>query len=420
MNENAQSEFESILVIGGGISGMTAAIEAAEVGKEVYLVEKEPFLGGRVAKLNKYFPKLCPPSCGLEINFRRIKQNPKVRLLTSTTVGKVEGSTGNFEVTLTTKPQYVNDNCTACGDCETACEVEIPNPFNLGLSMVKAFHRPFGMAYPAKFTVDKTVLTDEQFAACKAACKYDAIEEAAEEKTFKIKVGSVVIATGWKPYDAMNLTSFGWGKFPNVITNVEMERISSQNGPTGGKILRPSDNREVKTVAFVQCAGSRDKNHLPYCSGVCCLASLKQATYVREQYPDAEIAVFFIDLRTSGRLEDFMVKVREDEKLYLAKGKVADIFEDPETKQLSVKSESTLTNKVPITKFDLVVLATGMVPNDLETEFPVEVRKDEWGFFVPEENGSAIYSTGCAKHPVDVSTAVQDGTGAALKAITRV
>ena len=419
MDQNT-SEYDSILVIGGGISGMTAAIEAAEVGKEVYLVESYPWLGGRVARMHKYFPKLCPPSCGLEINYRRIKQNPKIRVFTSTKVDKIDGQAGSFDVTVTKAADYINDKCTACGDCAEACDVEIENDFNLGMSNTKAFYMSNGMAYPAKYDVQKEALSDEQYAKCKEACKYDAIEDAAEAKTFSLKVGSVVVATGWKPYDASNLESLGWGRFENVVTNVQMERMASLNGPTGGKILRPSDGKEVSKVAFVQCAGSRDKNHLPYCSGICCLASLKQATYVRELYPDAEVAVFFIDLRTQGRLEDFMEKVRSDEKVYLSKGKVSDVFEDPETRELTVKSEGVLTSTVPVDKFDLVVLATGMVPSGFDAELPVELRKDEWGFLVPEENGTGIYSVGCAKHPVDVSTAVQDGTGAAMKAITRV
>ena len=411
---------ESILIIGGGMGGMTAAIEAAEVGKEVYLVESTPYLGGRVARINKYFPKLCPPSCGLEINFRRIKQNPLIRVFTTTKVEKIEGEAGNYEVTVTAEPQWVNEKCTACGDCEAACEVEIDNEYNGGLDKTKAFYMPSKMAYPTRYTVDRGALNDAQFDKCREACKYEAIEQAAESKTFKISVGSVVIATGWKPYNATNLENLGFGKYKDVITNTQMERLSSLGGPTDGKIVRLSDGGEVKSVAFVQCAGSRDKTHLPYCSGVCCLASLKQATYVREQYPDAEIAIFFIDLRTQGRLEDFMEKVRSDDKLYLSKGKVSDVLENTETKKLKVKSEGVLTGAVPVKEFDLVVLATGMVPNDAGIEFPVDVRKDEWGFWVPEENGSAIYSVGCAKHPVDVSTATQDGTGAALKAITRV
>jgi len=411
---------ERILVVGGGIGGMTTAIEAAEVGKEVYLVEATPYLGGRVSRMKKYFPKLCPPSCGLEINFRRIKQNPLIREFTSTKVTKIEGQAGDYQVTLTTDAVWVNEKCTACGDCAKACDVEIDSEYNAGMAKTKAFFMPSVLSYPAKYTVDKAALSDDEFAKCKAACKYDAILEAATEKTFKLNVGSVVIATGWTPYNAKNLDSLGFGKFKDVITNAQMERIASLDGPTGGKILRPGNGQEVKSVAFVQCAGSRDKNHLPYCSGVCCLASLKQASYVRDQYPDARIVVFFIDLRTQGRLEDFMDKVKNDEKLFLSKGKVSDVLENVETGKLKIKSEGVLTDSVPVKEFDLVVLAVGMVPNDAGIEFPTEIRKDEWGFCTPEENGSAIYSAGCAKHPVDVSTTTQDGTGAALKAITRI
>jgi quinone-modifying oxidoreductase, subunit QmoA len=413
----SENEYSSLLVVGGGIAGLTVAVEAAELGREVYLIEEQPFLGGRVSRMNQYFPKLCPPSCGLEINFRRIKQNNNIRVFTSTTVQAVAGESGSFEVTLKSAPAYVNDKCTACGDCAEACEVEIDNPFNLGMDKTKAFHLPYSMAYPLRYAVDRGALTDEQYAKCREACKYDAIEESAEEKTFNLKVGSVVLATGWKPYDAANLENLGYGKFKDVITNVQMERLASKNGPTGGKIVRPSNGEEIKSVAFVQCAGSRDKNHLPYCSGVCCLASLKQATYIREQYPDAEIGVFFIDMRTSGRLEDFMEKVKADEKVYLTKGKAADVKQDDSGK-LTVRSEGTLTKKIPVDQFDLVVLATGMVPNDPGITFAGEVAKDEWGFFVPNAE-TGIVSAGCAKHPVDVSTAVQDGTGAALKAIIR-
>ena len=396
---------------------MTTAIEAAEVGRDVYLVERLPYFGGRVARAHRYFPKLCPPFCGLEINFRRIKQNPKIHAFAETEVVKVEGEPGAYEVTLKTAPAYINDDCTCCGECAEACDVEIADDFNAGLKNVKAFYLAHKMAYPHKYAVKRDALTDEQYAAVRAACKYNAIEEAPEAKEFKINVGSVVIATGWKPYNAANLEALGFGKYPDVITNVQMERFAAQDGPTGGKIVRPSNGEAPKNVAFVQCAGSRDKNHLSYCSGVCCLASLKQATYVREQYPDAEVSVFFIDLRTYGRLEDFMVKVRGDEKIHLAKGKVADVTLDKESGQLVVKSEATIKGKVPTDKFDLVVLATGMQPEELNAEFPAAVRRDDFGFYVPEGNG--VYSVGCAKQPVDVSTAVQDGTGAALKAITR-
>lgn len=419
MSQSANgSEYSSILVIGGGISGMTSAVEAAEVGREVYLVEKESYLGGRVAKLNQYFPKLCPPSCGLEINFRRIKQNHKVRLLTSTVVEAISGSPGSYEVTLKTAPKFVNDNCTACGDCENACDVLIDSEFDYGLGKTKAFYLPYQTTYPMKYTVRRDALTDEQFAKCKAACQYNAIEDAPESKTFNIKVGSIIVATGWKPYDAAAIENLGHGQYKNVITNVQMERLAAISGPTQGNILRPSDNKPAKKVAFVQCAGSRDENYLPYCSGVCCLASLKHTFYLREKDAESVAEIFYIDIRALGRLEDFLNRVKKDENVTLTKGKVAKIEQDDATGDVLVTVEDILGGGKLKRRFDMVVLATGMQPVGLDVKTSQSLMVDDYGFVFGGNLGDGIYGAGCAKRPCDVSTCVQDATAAAAKAMT--
>ncbi|VAX24201.1 Anaerobic respiratory complex protein QmoA, partial [hydrothermal vent metagenome] len=285
----------AILVVGGGISGMTAAIEAAECGRRVYLVEKEAYLGGRVSKMNKYFPKLCPPLCGLEINFRRLRVNPLVTVMTGSEVEKVTGSRGDFTAAIKTAPRYVNEKCVACDDCVKVCPVSRSDDFNYNMSDTKAIYLPHAMAMPAKYVIDMSVCKGEACSECVKACKYDAIELGMEEKTTTVKVASVVYATGWKPYDAGKIENLGYGQIKNVINNVEMERLSAVNGPTGGKIVRRDNGEPVKKVAFVQCAGSRDENHLPYCSSICCLASIKQANYVRDQYPESEVSIFYID-----------------------------------------------------------------------------------------------------------------------------
>lgn len=409
-------EYTSILVVGGGISGMTTAIEAAEVGREVFLVEKENYLGGRVSRMNLYFPKLCPPSCGLEINFRRIKDNSKVRFFTSTTIESVTGTPGDFEVTLKTKRKYINEKCTACGDCAIACDVEIPNEFDYGLGKTKAFYIPHFTAFPMKYSVNREAMNDEQFEKCKAACKYDAIESDPKEKIFTMKVGSVVVATGWNPYDASKIENLGFGKYANVISNVQLERLASINGPTQGNILRPSDNKPVKNVAFVQCAGSRDENHLPYCSGVCCLASLKQAMYLREKDAEINMEMFYIDIRALGRLEDFLTKVKGEKNVALTKGKVAKVNQVDDG-DLMVTVEDVIGGTKLERKFDMVVLATGMEPTGVDFKLPEGFGIDQYGFTVCGEAGSGVYSTGCAKRPADVSTCVQDSTGAAAKAM---
>jgi len=201
------------------------------------------------------------------------------------------------------------------------------------------------------------------------------------------------------------------------MTPQRMERLASPNGPTEGKILRPSDRKEVKSIGFVQCAGSRDEKHLPYCSTICCMASMKQATYIREQYPDAEVHIFYIDIRSPGRWEDFYVKMQEDDKLHFHRGKVAKVVENHDTKNLVLHAENTLTGEITETEVELAVLATGMVPNTADEPPPLNTVRDDFGFIV-QDAPDGVIGAGTTVRPADVSASVQDGTGAALKAIT--
>jgi quinone-modifying oxidoreductase subunit QmoA len=266
-----------------------------------------------------------------------------------------------------------------------------------------------------KYVIDKEVCPGVECSKCVSTCPYNAIDLGMSAKRLNMKVGSVILATGWKPYDAAKLDNLGFGKFANVITNVMMERLAAPDGPTQGKIVRPSDKKEVKSIAFVQCAGSRDENHLPYCSGVCCLASLKQTTYVKEKTPDAKVFIFYIDIRALGTLEDFYLRVQGYENLSLVKGKVAKIEEDLETKDLTVEAEDTSSGKKVREEVEMVVLATGIVPTAAEAKIPAAITHDDYGFIASELPG--IYAAGCSKRPADVATSVQDATGAALKAI---
>jgi quinone-modifying oxidoreductase subunit QmoA len=403
------------LVVGGGIAGMTAAIETAELGKKVILVERGPFLGGRVTAVSQYFPKLCPPTCGLEINLKRMRSNPNVRILTLAEVDRASGSPGSYEVQIVLKPRYVNEKCTCCGDCEKVCEIERDNDFNYGLDKTKAIYLPHLMSYPTRYVVDPEDAGDDRMKKCAEACQYGAIDLEMQERTITAKVGAIVWATGWKPYDATKLENLGFGKLQNVITNVMMERYASEDGPTEGKIVRPSDGRDVAKIGFVQCAGSRDENHLPYCSSICCLASMKHATYVRERYPEAEIHLFYIDVRAPGRMEDFYTKVQEDEKFFFHRGKVGKITEGADG-NVVLEAENTLTGKITRMEVDMAVLATGMVPNTASEPPPLDTARDEFGFLVPASDGG-VNGAGVAVRPVDVVTAVQDGTSAALKAV---
>lgn len=408
---------QSILVVGGGMSGITAALEAAEAGYEVVLIEKNPYLGGRVTQLYQYFPKLCPPNCGLEINFRRMRQNPKVRFFTMAQISGISGQEGDYDVTIKLSPRYVNEKCTCCGKCAEVCEAEIDNPFNYGMDKIKAAYLPHEFAFPMRYVLDPSIVKTEDGKKCLEACEYGAIDLNMEETSFDLKVGAIVWAGGWDPYDAATIDYYGFGEYKNVITNVMMERLAAPNGPTNGKILRPSDQKEPKNIAFIQCAGSRDENFLPYCSGICCLASLKQTTYVSERHPECEMTIFFIDIRALDRLEDFYIKVQENEKVTFIKSKIANITEDEETGALVLEGENTRTGEQILMTFDMVVLATGMVPNQINIEPPPDVAYDEYGFLTNDPEKRGIYGAGCSRRPTDVASSVQDATAAALKAI---
>jgi len=407
-----------ILVIGGGISGLTAAVEAAEAGAQVILTEKGPYLGGRVAQLHRYFPKLCPPTCGLEIQFRRIKENPNLSFYTMAEVTQISGVAGNFDVTVKVHPRYVNDRCVACDACAQACTAWRVNDFNFGLDKTKAAYIPFDYAFPQKYVIDKTVCNGDCAQKCLEACKYDAIDLHEKPQTLNFNVGAIIMASGWELYDISKADNLGFGVVANVITNMQMERLAASNGPTGGQILRPSDQQPPKKVAFVQCAGSRDENHLPYCSYICCMASLKQATYLREKDPETEVYIFYIDLRAPGRYEQFLWKVRDDEKVHLIRGKVAKISREPGTDNVVVVAEDTAVGDKQSMTFDMVVLAAGMVPSTKASPLPLPLSYTPDGFIIQELLPPGICAVGTLKGPLDVMKSNEDATGAALKSLS--
>ncbi len=398
-----------ILVIGGGISGLTAAIEAAETGYNVVLVEKNPYLGGRVVQLTRYFPKICPPYCGMEILLKRLQNCKNLKYITMAEVKSVSGSAGNFTVKVEKKPRFVTDACTACGECVEVCPVEIPNPFNFGMDKCKAIYLPHEMAFPQIYVIDGEAC--DKCGQCVSACKYNAIDLNMKSEEITINAKAIIVATGWNPYDKSKLTNL-LPDHPNVITNMMMERLASPNGPTKGKIVRPSDGKEPKTIAFVQCAGSRDEKHLPFCSAICCLATMKHALYVREQIPDAKVYVFYIDIRAYGRYEDFFAKVSSDENIQFIKGKVAKI-EDAGNGNLIVHAEDTSTGKKVSMEVEMVVLATGMQPSTAVQKIE-GLEYDDYGFVIEKEG---IIPCGVARKPADVASSNQDATGAVLKAI---
>jgi quinone-modifying oxidoreductase subunit QmoA len=396
---------------------MTAAVEIAEVGYPVVLVEKEAYLGGRVIRSHKYFPKMCPPACGFEINARRIRNNPRIAVHTLSTVEEISGSAGAFRARIKTRPRYVTGAAPLDDASLGNLTSERPDEFNMGMGTTKALYYPHPAAYPPLHVLDRQALSESDVAVLAEEVPGGALDLDMKEKERWIDASAIIVATGWRPYDATRLDNLAFGQAPDVITNVMMERLAAPDGPTGGKILRPSDGEPPRRVAFVQCAGSRDDNHLPYCSAVCCMASLKQARYVREQLPDTTVTIFYIDIRTIGRLEDFYYDLLEDEKVTFVKGKVAGIASASGNGKLALDVEDTIAGRKPEPEFDLVVLATGIVPETVDAPIPFELEMDEYGFLDGATSVDGVYAAGCAKGPCDVSRATKESTAAALKAI---
>ena len=408
----------ALLVVGGGIAGMTAALEAAECGRQVILVERSPTLGGRTARLYRYFPKMCHPTCGLEINLRRLRANRNVRVLTMAEVTAVSGRAGDYRVTLTLHPRHVNERCTGCGDCARAVSARIPNPWNYGLDEIGAAYLPHAMAYPPRYVIDPSIVGTPEGEKARSACKVGAVDLDMRAEVLTLDVGAVVWATGWKPYDAARIQPYGYGRFANVVTSLEFERLADPAGPTGGRLLRPSDGQPAKNIAFIQCAGSRDENHLRHCSRICCMATLKQTQYVREAYPDkdATSTVYYIDIRAIDRLEDFTARVHADPTVRFVKSKVARIAQNSTNANPVLHGVDTEGAQRYANEHDLVVLAVGMQPETHGLQLPDDLRLDDSGFIEGSASGGQ-FAAGAASSPLDVNRAVQSATAAALRGI---
>ena len=408
-----------ILVIGAGIAGMSAALETAELGYNVILVEKEAYIGGRVLRMHRYFPKMCPPTCGIEINARRLRQNPRIAVHTLSTVEEISGRAGQFSIRIKKRPRYVTGSHSLDDSALAQLKSERSNDFNHGMDKTKAVYLPHDMAYPPFHVLDREVLSENDAETLMKICPEGAIDLKMAGDEIEIEVGAVIVATGWSPYTAEKLDNLGYGQCRNVITNVMMERLAAHNGPTGGEIVRPSDGKAAENVAFVQCAGSRDENHLPYCSAVCCMASMKQARYIREKNENSKATIFYIDIRAVGRHEKFYYDMLEDSNVSFIKGKVSEIHEDPENNNLILDVEDTVMKRTLHQGFDLVVLATGMAPNTADVPVPFDLKYDDYGFIDGSTDVDGIYAAGCSKRPCDVSKAVKDAMAASIKAIQR-
>jgi len=358
------------LVIGGGVAGLEAALDIAEAGYQVYLVERQPNLGGRMAQLNKTFPRLEDAGALILSDMERAMAHPRIEVLTYSEVANVEGYIGNFTVTVRRRPRFVEaDRCTACGRCALACVLagQIADEFQAGMGRRAAIFRPSPRALPPTYTVDPAhclLLTTgrcEEGPPCALACPEGAVNFDQQEEQVVLQVGAIIVATGYDPFDAARKPEFGYGRYPGVITALEFERLAAADGPTGGRIVIPGTDRPPQQVVFIHCVGSRDKQlgHA-YCSRVCCMYTAKQANVLLDQLPDARVTVFYMDVRafTKGG-EEFYDRARSRGVRY-RRGNPSEIYRRGD--RLVVRAEDTLLRKTVEVEADLVVLAVGLEP----------------------------------------------------------
>jgi heterodisulfide reductase subunit A len=421
-------EQPAVLVIGGGISGIQASFDLASRGIKVYVVEKSPSIGGRMAQLDKTFPTMDCSMCILAPKMIDCSHHPNVELLTYSEVKEVKGSAGNFTVKVVKKPRYVDiSKCTGCGICVDNCPVEVSNEFDEGLGMRKAIYMPFPQAVPRAMTIDKENCIE--CGLCEKVCEAEAVNLDQKPEEIKLKVGAIIVATGFDIFDPSKILPYGYGRRKDVVTALELERLLCASGPTGGHLTRPSDGKIPKTVAFIQCVGSRDRRHgNPYCSSICCKYAVKDAVLIKEHVPDSRVCIFYIDLRAFGRgFQEFVNRAKTEYGIRFIRSNPGEITYDPETKGLSIWYEDTVTKKIENLKFDLVVLSAALIPRkdvgDLAKVLGIEV--DQYGFLKSlgisdpvDTTVPGIFACGYCLGPKtgDIPDSVSQGSAAASRA----
>lgn len=414
------------LVIGAGIAGIQAAIDLADQGFTVYLVEKNPSIGGRMAQLDKTFPTLDCAACIMTPKMVDAGRHPNIKLLTYSEVKEVRREGRSFKVTILKKPRYVDEEkCTGCGACAPFCPVEVPNDFDENMGVRNAIYVPFPQAVPLIYTIDKEHCLECEL--CQNVCLAGAINLQQRPEELKIEVGAIVVTTGFNLFDAKTKEEYGYGVYDNVISGLALERLLSASGPTGGHVVRPSDGKIPKKVAFVQCVGSRDeKSGNLYCSRVCCMYATKEAELVKEHVPDVDVTVYYMDIRAFGKgFEEFYQRAKGEFGINYVKGRVAEILENPTNNNLTLRAENIESGELIENEVDMVILSTGLIPaalNDFEKILPIKLSDDN--FFVSANpkvdpvttNIPGVFVAGVAEGPKDIPDSVAQASAAAMKA----
>lgn len=419
---------ERVLVIGGGIAGITSALDLADAGYEVVLVERLPSIGGRMLQLSETFPTLDCAQCTLTPRTVESGQHPNVKLLTNSEVIGLSGEAGAFKATIKRKASYVDwSKCTGCGACQEKCPQNVKvNPFERGLGLKKAIYTLSPQAIPNKPVIDAAncrKLKLGKCGVCAKMCPVGAISYTPNETVVEEEVAAVVVATGLDLYPMKAMAEYGYGTLPDVIDGLAMERLCSASGPTAGKVLRPSDGKVPEHIVFIQCVGSRDPaHHKPYCSRVCCMYSAKHARLYKHKVHHGRATLFYMDLRATGKgYEEFLQQSTEEEDLVYLRGRVSKIFRDGE--KLVVWGADTLTGLPVETECDMVVLATAIVPNPEQAELAkvLGIEVDENGFWrethykigANATSKPGIWVAGCSQGPRDIADTVAHASAAA-------
>ncbi len=418
---------QRVLIIGGGVAGIQAALDLAD-NYEVILVEKAPTIGGKMALIDKTFPTMDCSICILGPKMADVGNHDNINLITNAEVSKISGYIGNFEVEITKHPRYVDEDlCTACGDCVSICPENVIDEYSGNLGWRKAIYIPYPQAVPASYIIDeKNCLGLSPLACgkCVSECEKEVINYESSEKIYNYEVGTIIIAVGFEIFDASKITEYGWGHYSNVITTFEFERLINAAGPTNGELVRPSDLKKPKKIAFINCVGSRDDRFNPYCSNFCCMESIKDSLLIKEHWPEVEVVIFFIDIRAFGKgFEELYRRSREERVLYI-RGRPGQIKEEPENNNLILSVENINTGTILIEEFDLVVLSVGAVGSSETIPFPV--AKDSEGFYIEahpklrpvDTPTDGIFIAGGAESPKDIRECVTQASAAAGRCAT--
>jgi heterodisulfide reductase subunit A len=422
---------KKVLIIGGGISGIQAAIDIAFAKFPVVIVEKEPSIGGKMALFDKTFPTLDCAACILTPKMVTVAQSKYVTIHTSSEVESVTGHVGDFQVRIRKKARSVNlKKCTGCGACYLKCPVKVPSEFDMKLGTRKAIYVPFAQAVPNVPVIDREHclwFSAKKCGVCQKVCPFGAIDYEMQDEIIEEKFGAIIVATGFTQFDHSVYGEYGYGKFKDVITGLHFERMLNSSGPTGGKVVRPSDGKEAHDVVFISCVGSRDEQKgMPYCSRLCCMYTAKQALLLKEHDKNSQAYVFYIDIRAAGKnYEEFVRKVQDEYGAVYLRGRVSRIFE--KGGKLIVRGADTLSGAQIEIKADLVVLATGLIAQQDAAKLAqmLHIPYDKHNLYTEahpklapvETITSGIFLTGACQSPKDIPDAVATASAASVKAL---